>query len=46
MCAVAAASYAVSSVRGLVTVDRVLTAALLVGVVVFALASRRPSRFE
>ncbi|WP_434521975.1 hypothetical protein [Halorubrum sp. AS12] len=44
--AVAAASYAVSSVRGFVTVERALAVALLVGVAVFALASRRSDRFD
>ena len=42
----AAASYAVSSVRGLVSVERALAVALLVGVVAFALARRRPGGFE
>ncbi|WP_424015215.1 hypothetical protein ACOZ35_04255 [Halorubrum xinjiangense] len=43
--ALAAASYAISSVRGLVSVERALAVALLVGVVAFALARRRPERF-
>ena len=43
---IAAASYVISSVRGLVTVERALAVALLVGVVAFALARRRPDRFD
>jgi hypothetical protein len=43
---VAAASYAVSSVRGLVSVERAVAVALLVGVAAFALARRRPERFD
>ncbi|WP_423997908.1 hypothetical protein [Halorubrum trapanicum] len=43
---VAATSYAISSVRGLVSVERALAVALLVGVVAFALARRRPDRFD
>ena len=45
ICVVAAASYAVSSVRGLVSVERAIVVAVLVGAAVFALASRRPDRF-
>ncbi|MFW6000530.1 MAG: hypothetical protein ACOCPY_03630 [Halorubrum sp.] len=44
--ALAAASYAISAVRGLVSVERALAVALLVGVVAFALARRRPERFD
>jgi hypothetical protein len=44
--AVAAASYAISSVRGLVSVERALAAAILVGVVAFALARRRPEGLD
>ncbi|OYR87543.1 cytochrome D ubiquinol oxidase subunit II [Halorubrum sp. E3] len=44
--ALAAASYAISSVRGVVSVERALAVALLVGVVAFALARRRPDRFD
>ena len=43
---VAAASYAVSSVRGFVSVGSALAVALLVGVAAFALARRRPDRFD
>ncbi|WP_096392909.1 hypothetical protein [Halorubrum trapanicum] len=43
---VAAASYAISSVRGLVSVERALAVALLVGVVAFAVATRRSDRFD
>ncbi|SDG24121.1 hypothetical protein SAMN04488067_12225 [Halorubrum xinjiangense] len=43
---VAAASYAVSSLRGFVSVERALVVALLVGVVAFALARRRPGGFD
>ncbi|ELZ45111.1 integral membrane protein [Halorubrum californiense DSM 19288] len=43
---VAAVSYSVSSVRGFVSVERALAVALLVGVVAFALARRRPGRFD
>ncbi|QWC20529.1 hypothetical protein [Halorubrum sp. 2020YC2] len=43
--AVAVASYAVPSVRGPVTVERALAVAL-VGVVVFAVARRRPDRLD
>ena len=42
---VAAASYAVSSLRGFVSGERALVVALLVGVVAFALARRGPERF-
>ena len=44
--ALAAASYAISSIRGFVSVERTLAVALLVGVVAFALARRRPDRFD
>ena len=43
---IAAASYAVSSVRGFVSVESALAVALLVGVAAFALARRRPDRFD
>ena len=43
---VAAASYAISSVRGFASVERALVVALLAGVVAFALARRRPERFD
>lgn len=45
LCLVAAASYAISSVRGFVTVERALVLAGLAGVVVFAFARLRPDRF-
>ena len=44
--AVAAASYSISPVRGLVSVERGFAVAVLVGVVAFALARRRPERFD
>lgn len=44
--AVAAASYAVSSVRGFATVERAFLVAVLVGLVVFAVARRRPDRLD
>lgn len=43
---VAAASYAISAVRGLVTVERALVAAVVAGLAVFALARREPDRFD
>ncbi|ELZ61527.1 MULTISPECIES: hypothetical protein [Halorubrum] len=45
-CVVAAASYAVSAVRGLVTVERALVLAGVAGLVAFALARREPDRFD
>ncbi|SFR51589.1 MULTISPECIES: hypothetical protein [Halorubrum] len=44
--ALAAASYAISSVRGFVSVESALAVALLVGVAAFAIARRRPDRFD
>jgi hypothetical protein len=44
--ALAAASYAISSVRGVVSVERALAVVLLVGAVAFALARRSPDRFD
>ncbi|TKX75467.1 hypothetical protein EXE46_03200 [Halorubrum sp. GN11_10-6_MGM] len=43
---VAAASYSVPPVRGVVSVERALAGSLLVGVVVFALARRYPDRID
>ena len=43
---VAAASYATSSVRGFVTVERALALAVLVGVIVSVLARRRQGQFD
>jgi hypothetical protein len=42
----AAVSYAVSSVRGLVSVERVLAVAVLAGVVAYALARRGPEGLD
>ena len=44
--ALAATSYAISSVRGFVSVERALVIALLVGGAAFALARRHPDRFD
>ncbi|VTT86137.1 hypothetical protein DM2_2175 [Halorubrum sp. DM2] len=46
MCVVAAASYAIAPVRGVVTVERALVVAGVAGLAVFALASRDPDRFD
>lgn len=43
---VAAASYSISSVRGLVSVERALAVAVLLGVAVVAVATRRSDCFD